>query len=112
MPTFTSSNVEPEEGLLAELGMTLEDVKGKQFYRGAGCNSCSNTGYKGRVGLFELMILDDELRDLIMENAQTDLLRERAQAKGMRLLRTAGIQFMFDGTTTAEEIVRETILDA
>ncbi len=104
--------VPADGGLLAELGMTLDDVKGKKFYRGAGCNSCSNTGYKGRVGLFELMILDDELRDLIMENAQTDVLRETAQKKGMRLLRDAGVEFMFDGTTTAEEIVRETILDA
>ncbi len=103
--------VEPDEGMLLEIGLTMEDVKGKKFYRGAGCSGCSNTGYKGRVGLFELMIMDDEIRELIMENASTDKIRDVAQAKGMKLLRSAGIEFMFDGTTTLDEVVRETILD-
>jgi type IV pilus assembly protein PilB len=104
--------VEPSEEMLAELRLTAEEVAGKQFFRGQGCNSCNNTGYKGRVGLFELMILDDELRDLIMENATTDKLRDTAQGKGMVLLRDAGIQFVFEGLTTAEEVIRETILEA
>jgi len=64
------------------------------------------------VGLFELMIMDDELRDMINENCNTDDLRDRAEAKGMKLLRSMGIDFIFDGTTTAEEVVRETVLDA
>lgn len=97
---------------LTELELTREEVKDKKFYRGAGCNSCSNTGYKGRVGLFELMVMDDELREMIMQNAQADHLREKAKEKGMVLLRDAGMEFMYDGTTTVEEIVRETILDA
>lgn len=104
--------VEPGDDMLAELELKREELGDRKFYRGAGCNTCSNTGYKGRVGLFELMILDDELRQLIMENAQTDKLRNVAQSKGMRLLRDAGMEFIFDGTTTAEEIVRETILDS
>ena len=58
------------------------------------------------------MIMNDELRELIMMNAPTDKLRLAAEANGMRLLRSAGIAFMFDGTTTLEEVVRETILDA
>jgi len=103
--------VEPSDDMLVELDLKRENLGDRKFFRGAGCNSCSNTGYKGRVGLFELMILDDELRQMIMENAQTDLLRVRAQAKGMRLLRDAGMEFIFEGTTTAEEIVRETIMD-
>ena len=103
---------EVSEELLADLGMTRDDIVGKSFYRGAGCNSCNNTGYKGRVGLFELMIIDDELRDMIMANETTDRLREVAQQKGMVQLRDAGIQFAFDGTTTIEEIVRETILES
>ncbi len=98
--------------LMLELGLKREDTIGKTFYRGAGCGSCSNTGYKGRVGLFELMILDDELRDMIMANCNTDDLRDRAQAKGMRLLRDMGIEFAFEGRTTAEEIIRETVLEA
>lgn len=103
--------VEPDEGMLLEIGLTMDDVKGKKFYRGAGCSGCSNTGYKGRVGLFELMIMDDEIRELIMENASTDKIRDVAQGKGMKLLRSAGIEFMFDGTTTLDEVVRETILE-
>ena len=104
--------VEPSIDMLTEIGLSAEDVKDKKFYRGAGCSGCSNTGYKGRVGLFELMIMNDEIRELIMTNAPTDKLREAAEANGMKLLRTAGIQFMYDGTTTLEEVVRETILDA
>jgi type IV pilus assembly protein PilB len=104
--------VQPSEETLIELEITPEQAKGKSFYRGAGCSSCSNTGYKGRVGLFELMIMDDELRDLIMSGAPTDKLRTAAQSKGMRLLRDAGIEFIFEGVTTAEEIIRETIIDA
>ena len=104
--------VEPSHDVLYELELDPEQLKGKKFYRGAGCNSCNNTGYKGRVGLFELMILDDDLRDMILANAATDELRDKAKEKGMRLLRDSGIDFVFDGTTTAEEVVRETILDA
>jgi type IV pilus assembly protein PilB len=101
----------PTKELLLDLELDPEEVKDKKFYKGVGCNSCANTGYKGRVGLFELMILDDDLRELIMQNAATDVVRKAAQSKGMTLLRDAGIQFVFDGTTTAEEIVRETIVD-
>ncbi len=104
--------VEITDDQLLELKMTREEMEGKTFYRGAGCNSCSNTGYKGRVGLFELMIMDDELREMIMQNAQADHLRNKAKEKGMVLLRDAGMDFMYDGTTTVEEIIRETILDA
>ena len=102
---------EPTKELLLDLEIDPKDVEGKKFYKGVGCNSCANTGYKGRVGFFELMILDDDLRELIMQNAPTDTLRKTAQKKGMTLLRDAGIKFIFDGTTTAEEIVRETIID-
>ncbi len=102
----------PTEEDLTELQLTPEEVVGKKFFKGAGCNSCSNTGYKGRVGLFEFMIMDDELRTMIMENKTTDELRNKAREKGMRLLRDSGIEFIYDGTTTAEEIIRETVLDA
>jgi type IV pilus assembly protein PilB len=102
----------PTDKDLMELKLTADDVAGKKFFKGAGCNSCSNTGYKGRVGLFEFMIMDDELRTMIIENKTTDELRNKARSKGMRLLRDSGIQFIYDGTTTAEEIIRETVLDA
>ena len=104
--------IEPTEDMLAELKLTREEVAGKKFYHGAGCNSCANSGYKGRVGLFELMIMDDELRTMIIENRTTDELRNKAKEKGMRLLRDSGIAFMHDGTTSPEEVIRETVLDA
>ncbi|MGI9519733.1 MAG: GspE/PulE family protein [Pirellulaceae bacterium] len=104
--------VEPTDEMLTELRLEPSEVEGKTFYRGQGCNSCNNTGYKGRVGLFELMIIDDELRDLIMDNATTDALRNAAERKGMVLLRDAGLLFIFEGLTTAEEVIRETILEA
>ena len=104
--------LEPTDDMLAELEIKRERLKGKPFYHGVGCSGCSNTGYKGRVGLFELMIMDDELRELIMQNAPTDKLRAAAQKKGMRLLRQSGLKFVLDGTTSADEVIRETILDA
>ena len=104
--------VEPTDEVMVDLKLKPDDIEGKNFFRGQGCNSCNNTGYKGRVGLFELMIIDDELRDLIMENATTDRLRDAAEQKGMVLLRQAGMQFIFAGLTTAEEVIRETILEA
>ncbi|MEE2640786.1 MAG: ATPase, T2SS/T4P/T4SS family [Planctomycetota bacterium] len=103
---------EPSEQMLYELRMTAEELSERKFYKGAGCDLCNNTGYKGRVGLFELMIMDDDLRALIMSNASADELRTSASAKGMVTLRDAGMEFVYDGTTTLEEVVRETVLDA
>ncbi len=104
--------VDISEDVLLDLEVDPALAVGKKFYRGAGCTTCSNTGYKGRIGLFELMILDDELREMIMENKTTDDLRNRAKEKGMVLLRDMGIGYVFDGTTSAEEVIRETVLDA
>lgn len=100
------------DDMILELDLKNFDLKDKKIYRGVGCNTCSNTGYKGRVGLFELMIMDDELRDMINNNANTDALRDKARDKGMRLLRDSGLKLLFEGTTTAEEVIRETVLDA
>jgi type IV pilus assembly protein PilB len=102
----------PPREILEDLELTSEQVRGKRFYRGAGCEVCNNTGYKGRVGLFELMIMNNELRDMIMSNCQTDELRNVAIKHGMVSLRQAGIKCCFDGVTTADEVVRETVLDA
>jgi type IV pilus assembly protein PilB len=110
--TQCREEVQPSENLLAELGLEPEDVKGHKFFRGRGCDICNNTGYKGRVGLFELMIMNDDLRDMIMQNAPTDQLRETAKTFGMVTLRDAGMAFVNNGTTTIEEVVRETIIDA
>ncbi|MBX7168241.1 MAG: Flp pilus assembly complex ATPase component TadA [Pirellulales bacterium] len=98
--------------MLADLQLTPEDVKGKKFYRGRGCDACNNTGYKGRVGLFELMIMNDNLRDMIIRNVTTDELREAARRFGMVTLRDAGLDAAYGGMTTMDEVIRETILEA
>ena len=104
--------ISPPQDLIDDLGLSPSEVVGKQFYRGAGCDACNNTGYKGRVGLFELMIMNDELRDMIIEGASTDELRDKACGYGMRTLRQCGIDNIFIGVTTLDEVVRETILEA
>jgi len=101
----------PPMEILLDLGVTDETRSQYKFYRGKGCDSCNNTGYKGRIGLFELMVMNDELRDMIMQNATSDELRTKAVSYGMITLRDYGKQFVFDGFTTAEEIVRETVHD-
>jgi type IV pilus assembly protein PilB len=100
---------EPTESQLMELGLTLEDVKGKQFYYGKGCQRCNNTGYKGRTGIFEIMTFNDEIRELIMTHASTNVLRTASQRAGMKLLRDAGLAALYDGITTIDEVVKETI---
>jgi type IV pilus assembly protein PilB len=102
---------EPNEGQLKELGLTEEDTKGKKFYYGRGCNRCNGTGYKGRIGIFEIMTFDDEIRDLIMNRASTNVLRIAAQKKGMVLLRDNGLSAIYDGITSLDEVVKETITE-
>lgn len=106
------TETEVSDDMLLELELDPEACRERKFYHGAGCSTCANTGYKGRIGLFEFMIMDDELRDMINADANTDELRTNAQKKGMRLLRDIGIEYAFDGITTIEEVVRETVLDA
>jgi len=99
---------EPTEGQLSELSLTPDDIKGKKFYYGRGCNRCNNTGYRGRTGIFEIMTFNDEIRDLIMNQASTNVLRAAGQKAGMRLLRNNGLAALYDGITTIDEIVKET----
>ena len=102
----------PSREVLDDLELTSDDIRGKRFFRGAGCEICNNTGHKGRVGLFELMILNNQLREMIMHNASHDELREVARKGGMITLRDAGMKACYAGITTAEEVIRETIIDA
>src|SRR4029079_4187873 len=102
----------PSEDLILDLGMTIDDFRGKKVYKRRGCEVCNNTGYKGRVGLFELMIINDDLREMVMNNCAVDELRDAAVKYGMVTLRHAAMNFAFEGTTTLDEVVRETILEA
>jgi type IV pilus assembly protein PilB len=96
---------------LMELELRPEDVKGRVFYYGKGCEACNNTGYRGRSGLYETMLLDDEMKDLIVQHASTQVLRQEARKRGMRTLRQAGLMAIYDGLTSIEEVVRETIME-
>ncbi len=101
----------PSEVQLMELGLRPEDVSGRVFYYGRGCDYCNNTGFRGRLAIFEIMPMDDELRELIMNHASTAVLRTEARKRGMRSLREAGLMAIYDGVTTIDEVVRETLAE-
>jgi len=99
----------PLEGLI-EIGLTKEEAKNTKIYKGKGCASCNNTGYKGRVGLYEVMEITDELRELIIIGASAMELRRKAIDLGMITLRESGLYKIREGITTIEEVVKETVL--
>ena len=101
----------PTEEQLMELSLTPEIVRGRRFMHGKGCDRCNGSGYKGRMALYEIMTLDDEMRDLIMKQASTAVLREHARKRGMRTLRESGLIAIYEGQTTIDEVVRETIAE-
>lgn len=102
----------PSMDQLADLELSPDDVIGKKFYRGRGCAACNNTGFKGRTGLFELMPINDIIRDLINRSGSTEALRDAAVQSGMRSLRKAALDTVFAGITTIEEAIRETSVEA
>jgi type IV pilus assembly protein PilB len=105
------SEFEPSQEILMELNLRAEDVKGKKFYYGKGCERCTNTGHKGRTGLHELVLMNDELRDLITAGKSTDELRVACRKMGMTTLREAGMRAINSGVTTIDEVVHETVLE-
>jgi type IV pilus assembly protein PilB len=102
---------EPSPEMLMELSLRPADVVGKKFYYGRGCDRCNNTGHRGRMGIFELVLMNDEIRDQISSGASTDQLRSACRKQGMSTLREAGLRAIFDGKTTIEEVVRETVVE-
>ncbi len=101
----------PSDELLMELQLPLDTARKYKFYYGKGCARCNNSGYKGRVGIYELMIMSDELRDAIAAEASGDDLRSIARQQGMTTLRESGLKLIFDGQTTIDEVVRETVIE-
>jgi general secretion pathway protein E len=98
----------PDEESLLSVGINPDLAVGKQFYRGKGCPACLNTGYKGRSGVFELMLLDDSIKNLILRTSDANAIKRKAVENGMITLREDGAKKVFDGITTIEEIFRVT----
>ncbi len=99
---------EPTEAQLALLNLSPHDLGDKVFYYGRGCSNCNDTGYRGRKGIFELLIINDTIRALINERAPTVVLRQKAIELGMVTLREDGLRSIFEGDTTIEEVVKYT----
>ena len=99
----------PIQALLS-VGFSEAEAHEVKLHQGRGCEKCGNTGYKGRLGLFEVMEITDDIRELILSGATTVELRRKAIEEGMITLRQSGLQKIRDGITTAEEVVRETVL--
>ena len=108
--TSCKEEYEPSDEYLLELNMTKADVKGKHVFRGKGCNNCNNIGYKGRMGIYEIILMNNEIRRLITEQANTNIIRMAAKNNGMNTLRDSGLFAIFSGLTTIQEIVRETMI--
>jgi type IV pilus assembly protein PilB len=94
---------------LIQAGFSPEDALSVVPMKGAGCEKCNNTGYKGRVGLYEVMEVSDDLRELVLVGASGLELRRRAIEDGMITLRQSGLRKVKDGMTTIEEVARETV---
>ncbi|MGN6385517.1 MAG: GspE/PulE family protein [Verrucomicrobiota bacterium] len=99
---------EPTENQLSMLNLSPHDIGDKVFYYGRGCPNCNDTGYKGRKGIFELLVINDEIRELINERAPTVVIRQKAVELGMVTLREDGLRGIFDGETTIEEVLKYT----
>ncbi|HEY1082136.1 MAG TPA: GspE/PulE family protein [Prosthecobacter sp.] len=99
---------EPSLSILNQLNLTPDDIGGKQFYTGNGCEKCGGSGYKGRKGLYELLDVTDPIRELITQRAPSLVLKQKAIELGMHTLREDGLRNIYDGETTIEEVLKYT----
>lgn len=99
---------EPTENQLAQLNLSPYDIGDKVFYYGRGCAACNDTGYRGRKGIYELLVVSDPIRNLINERAPSVVMRQKAVELGMATLRDDGLRGIFDGETTIEEVLKYT----
>jgi type IV pilus assembly protein PilB len=101
----------PTEAEMRTLGLDSSNTQSASFLRGKGCSNCSNTGFRGRFGIFEIFVIDDDARKLIYEKVSSSVLRTRAREMGMRTLREDGIRKVLAGLTTPDEVIRATVGD-
>jgi type IV pilus assembly protein PilB len=99
---------EPSQVFLDQLQLSRRDIGAKQFFYGKGCDTCNQTGYRGRKGIYELMKINDPIRELINERAPTVVLKQKAVELGMVTLRQDGLRSIFEGDTTIEEVLKYT----
>jgi type IV pilus assembly protein PilB len=109
--TECRTEFEPSDELLMELQLPIEQARQYSFYYGKGCARCNNSGYKGRTGIYELLEINDDVRDMITSDASVDDIRNFARTQGMTTLRESGLKLIFDGVTTIDEVVRETVME-
>jgi type IV pilus assembly protein PilB len=105
-PKCKQPDHDPEEMWLRLLGIKMTDIKDKQLFKPRGCDYCTGTGFRGRIGVFEMMEMNNEIRELAFERAATNKIRKAAIAGGMKTLLADGRLKVLNGTTTAEEIVK------
>ncbi len=98
----------PSGDLLAQLGIARDNVGDRQFFYGRGCPTCNQSGYRGRLGIYEWLRLTDAVRDLVTQKAPTLAIRQKSIEQGMRTLRDDGMRAIFDGNTTIEEVIKYT----
>jgi general secretion pathway protein E/type IV pilus assembly protein PilB len=103
---------EPTEAELRSLSIDPNNVGNATFRKGKGCDNCNRTGYRGRFGIFEVFVIDDETRKLIYQKVTTSVLRARAREMGMRTLREDGARKVLAGLTSPDEVVRATVGDS
>ncbi len=101
----------PSREVIMELGLTAEQGAAQKWFYGKGCDKCNNTGYKGRMGIYELALMNDNLRELVVAEVSLDEFRNACRKYGMRTLRESGLQAIHLGQTSIEEIVRETMTE-
>jgi len=109
--TNCKEEYEPTAESLLQIGLRPEDVQGKKFFRGRGCQVCNNIGYRGRMGIFEILVMNEEMRNLLLQDASTGELRATARKYGARSLRQSGLLAIYDGLTTVEEVARATVTE-
>jgi type IV pilus assembly protein PilB len=103
-----SSSIEMTRDQIRSLEITQEEVNGRPVFFGAGCERCDQSGYKGRRGLYEMLVMNDEIRELINDRAPGLTLRDKGLEHGMQTLRMDGLDVMFDGVTTFDEVLKYT----
>lgn len=99
----------PPKEVVDELALDAQQLAGAKFFYGKGCDNCYGTGYRGRMALYEILVATERIKEAIIQKVSVDKLAEIARAEGMRTLRDSGLLAIFDGRTTPEEVVRETV---